>query len=168
MIMKCELCNDNIASVVFFVLDKEEKIEKKLYLCEFCANKGPVYSFVVNQNQQSLHQKKFSLPKETDEDTSVLSCSYCLTSAKDFLESGLLGCAHCYGTFQELIRDLITEKQPELIHRGKVPVRLFRRKKIKKDIDHLRQIYQRCLEEENYEQASGVVRRLKQLESYLR
>ncbi len=52
MIMKCELCNDNIASVVFFVLDKEEKIEKKLYLCEFCANKVPVYSFVVNQNQQ--------------------------------------------------------------------------------------------------------------------
>jgi len=168
MIMKCELCNDKIASIVFFVLDKEENIEKKLYLCEFCANTVPVSCLVTNQNQKPLHLKKFSLPKETDKNTSRLSCSYCLTSAKDFLESGLLGCAHCYGTFQELIRDFIIDKQPELIHRGKVPVRLFRRKKIKRDIDQMKQTYQRCLEEENYEQASGVVRRLKKLESYLR
>lgn len=49
-----------------------------------------------------------------------------------------------------------------------MPIRLFQRKKLKKDIDQMRQIYQKCLEKENYEEAYGVGRRLKRLESYLR
>ncbi|MBP8933238.1 MAG: hypothetical protein KBG67_02265 [Candidatus Atribacteria bacterium] len=166
--MKCELCNDNIASVVLFVLDKEEKLEKTFYLCEFCANKVPVSCLVMNQNQPSPTIKKFSLPKEISENTPGLSCSYCLTTVEEFLKSGLLGCSHCYEAFRGIIRDLMVGKQPELIHRGKKPVRLNRRIKIEKDINQMRQIYQKCLEEENYEKASGVIQRLKRLESYLR
>ena len=164
--MKCEFCS-NRASVVFFVLDKEEKIEKKYYLCEVCANKIPVSCFVVNQIQQPSQLRKFTNPRETEENLSGLFCSYCLIKAKDFLESGLLGCAHCYDSFYKLIQDCVSLKQPELIHRGKIPIRLFRQIKLKKDIDHMRQIYQRCLEKENYEEASGVARRLQKLESYL-
>lgn len=165
--MKCELCN-NIASVVFFVLDKEEKIEKKYYLCGVCASKVPVSCFVVNPIRQSSQLKKISPQKEIDENASGLSCSYCLTTVKGFLESGFLGCPHCYSAFHELIGNCISEKQPELVHQGKVPIRLFRQKKLKKEIDQMRQAYQRCLEEENYEEASGIARRLKRLESHLK
>ena len=167
MTMKCELCN-NTASVAFFVLDKEEKIEKKFYLCEVCASKVPVSCFVVNQIQQPSRLKQFSIPKQTEENISGIFCSYCLTSAKDFLENGLLGCPRCYDSFSELIQDCISVKQLKLTHRGKMPIRLFQRKKLKKDIDQMRQIYQKCLEKENYEEAYGVARRLKRLESYLR
>jgi len=167
MTMKCEICNEKTASFVIYIIDKEDKLGKKFFLCEDCANKIPVSCFVLNQNQSSP-MKKLPTYSEKTRIYQDLSCSYCLTTYQDFLDSGFLGCSHCYETFYDLLRDSISKIQPELIHRGKIPLRLSHRKKIELSMNRMRISYQKCLEEENYEKAEHIKHLLRRLESYLK
>jgi len=91
--MKCEICNEKTASFVIYIIDKEDKLGKKFFLCEDCANKIPVSCIVLNQNQSSP-MKKLPTYGEKTRIYQDLSCSYCLTTYQDFLDSGFLGCSH--------------------------------------------------------------------------
>jgi len=167
MIMKCEICNEKSASLIIYVIDKEEKLGKKLFLCEDCASKIPVSCLVLNQHQNSPIKKPFHSKEDTGY-FSDLVCDYCLTTFQEYLDSGFLGCACCYETFHELLQNSILKKQPELTHQGKIPQRLYRRKKIEQDLNQMKMNYQKCLEEENYEKAEHIIHLLRRLESYLK
>jgi len=48
-------------------------------------------------------------------------CPGCQKTLADFRDSGRLGCAQCYATFQDKIGELIEKVQKSDQHRGKVP-----------------------------------------------
>ena len=45
-------------------------------------------------------------------------CAYCGTSLRDFRASGRLGCAHCYGAFEQSLRELLRRVHGSTKHEG--------------------------------------------------
>ena len=49
------------------------------------------------------------------------TCKYCGKTLKDFSESGLLGCEHCYETFSEELSVILSKLHGVTEHKGKAP-----------------------------------------------
>ena len=50
-----------------------------------------------------------------------LTCKYCKTELQDFLDTGFVGCAHCYDVFKSYAKELAVDIHGRIGHVGKVP-----------------------------------------------
>ncbi|MCX6090711.1 MAG: hypothetical protein WCP87_06830 [Atribacterota bacterium] len=165
--MKCHLCQEKEATLVVFIVDKEERVRNKLHLCESCASKIPVSCLVLG-HIQSLPDRKTEVASEKRDPYLDMECGHCLTTFRECLEKGFLGCSHCYEEFFEMLRESIIQKQTELVYRGKVPLRLSHKKRVERDIREMKKDIQHCVDAENYEKAEQLQRMVKRLESFLK
>jgi protein arginine kinase activator len=61
---------------------------------------------------QAVQQQAAQLPGD------AARCSYCGTSLRDFRASGRLGCAQCYGAFEQSLRELLRRVHGGTRHEG--------------------------------------------------
>jgi protein arginine kinase activator len=119
--MRCDSCHERDAVVELTQIADDKKIE--LHLCEKCAaEKGistsaslakiPVGGFVAALGKGS--QAAAALPNITQTGT----CPACGASLEDFRETGRLGCAECYRTFEAPLRDLLRRLHGASRHLG--------------------------------------------------
>ena len=55
--------------------------------------------------------------------TSAIFCPKCLHSLKEYIETGFVGCEHCYKVFYEQIDKYIKDFQVSNIHTGKMYIK---------------------------------------------
>ena len=119
--MRCDSCHERDAVVELTQIADDKKVE--LHLCEKCAaEKGistsaslakiPVGGFVAALGKGS--QAAAALPSITQTGT----CPACGASLEDFRETGRLGCAECYRTFEAPLRDLLRRLHGASRHLG--------------------------------------------------
>ena len=118
---RCDNCHERDAVVELTQVADDTKVE--LHLCEKCAaekgistsaslTKIPVGGFVAALGKGG--QAAAALPSFTHTGT----CPTCGGSLEDFRETGRLGCADCYRTFEAPLRDLLRRLHGASRHLG--------------------------------------------------
>ena len=115
--MICSQCQERDA--VVHLTQIVENAVTQVHLCEQCAAergietnvslpKHPLGDFLQAAQQQALQH-----PGD------AARCSYCGTSLGDFRSSGRLGCARCYGAFEQSLKDLLRRVHGSATHVGR-------------------------------------------------
>lgn len=120
--MRCTQCHEREAVVFLTQIAQDQVI--KLHLCERCAaekgvetsatlGKTPVGTFLATMGKGL--EAAAALPAGIDPPE---ACPVCGATLSDFRESGRLGCAHCYQTFESALRDLLRRLHGSSRHLG--------------------------------------------------
>ena len=115
--MKCEICEQNEATVLFKQV--VEGSVREMRVCMDCAQKN---GFDL-QSPMALTDFLFGLgttpPRE--EDVRECRCACCGMTLSDFRKTSRLGCARCYETFAEEFSPMLLSMHRGNRHEGKVP-----------------------------------------------
>ena len=115
--MICSQCQERDA--VVHLTQIVENAVAQVHLCEKCAaERGIETSVSMPKNPlgdflQAAQQQAQQLPGD------AARCSYCGTSLRDFRASGKLGCARCYGAFEQSLKDLLRRVHGSATHVGR-------------------------------------------------
>lgn len=94
-------------------------------------------------------------------------CQKCNTSLVEFFKSGIVGCANCYKTFENEIRNLLLQKQGSINHVGKISLKHSSKIKTKEMIAELEKEKEKAAEEENYILAEDLKNKIEKLRGEL-
>ena len=161
--MLCDQCHERDA--VLNLTQIVENAVTQLHLCEKCAAERGLESTVsmpkhpLGEFLQQAQQQALQIPGD------AARCAYCGTSLRDFRASGRLGCAHCYGAFEQSLRDLLRRVHGSARHTGRryeppQPDELQRAVTLGELRDRLR----RAIEGEQFELAADIRDRIRVLE----
>jgi protein arginine kinase activator len=115
--MVCDNCRERDA--VVHLTQIVEAVVSQVHLCEQCAaargiettatapGPNPLGDFL-----QAVQQQAAQMPGD------AARCAYCGTSLRDFRASGRLGCAQCYGAFEQSLRELLRRVHGSTRHTG--------------------------------------------------
>lgn len=157
----CQLCRQRPATVHYTRIINGQKAE--MVVCEACAREN-------NDIQISFHKLLSSImgmevPKEVpNEPVPVLKCASCGMTAEEFNKTGLLGCTECYTTFGDMMQTLIKRIHGNAKHHGKIPVKMAAKLQPARNLMAMKQELQKCIQEENYEQAAILRDKIKEAE----
>lgn len=164
--MSCDQCHEREAVVHLTQIVNEEVTT--VHLCERCAAekgvegaglpaKTPLGDFLA-----AIGKGQLGVPMGTVE---LTQCPTCGATLQDFRESGRLGCADCYRTFEPQMRDLLRRVHGSTHHvgeryarRGSEPVTIGRAQ------EELREQLRLAVETENFELAAELRDRLRVIE----
>lgn len=149
--MLCDKCKQNNATFHSTVNINGNITET--HLCENCAKGNKLFSF-----------NEFLKPSFNDfgvlNDYSEPTCDSCGYTLSDFRETGMLGCANCYKTFNQIIMQNLSKIQPSLTHVGKKLNETAGLSEIEKEIKKLELELKTAVNEENYELASEIKKKI--------
>ncbi|HEV8408927.1 MAG TPA: UvrB/UvrC motif-containing protein [Gemmatimonadaceae bacterium] len=161
--MLCDQCHERDA--VLNLTQIVENAVTQLHLCEKCAAergiettvsmpKHPLGDFLDAVQQQALMH-----PSDSSR------CSFCGTSLKDFRASGRLGCAQCYGAFEQSLKDLLRRVHGSAQHVGRVYA-VPNPELLERDVSlgALRAQLQKAIENEEFETAARLRDEIRTLE----
>jgi protein arginine kinase activator len=167
--MLCDHCGERPAAI--HLTQIEGNSVTTAHLCEQCAaekgvhtgttvSKLPLSGLVASVG----HGAAAALPADAD----AGACAFCGATLQDFRETGRLGCAHCYATFEPQLRDLLRRIHGGHHHTGKlylaVPVGGAAPVDTPRVLDELRDRLRRAVQAENFELAAELRDRIKALE----
>lgn len=161
--MVCDLCKDGEA--VIQLTEIEGSGVRQLHLCEKCAAERGVETTItaakpqINNFLQTIHEQMATPRGE------AAQCSFCGGTLADFRATGRLGCAHCYETFENSLRDLLRRVHGNSRHIGRRYVA-----PLPADLPHvstateLRDRLKRAIDAEQFELAADLRDKLRGLE----
>jgi len=165
--MLCDHCNDRPAAIHLTQIEGNDVTTA--HLCEQCAaekgiqagttvTKLPLAGFVASVGQGAAA----ALPPDAD----AGSCEFCGATLQDFRDTGRLGCAHCYATFEPHLRELLRRIHGAPHHTGKLylPATSASPEDPEQHIELLREQLRRAVDAENFEAAAELRDRIKALE----
>ena len=157
--MICENCGKNEATTVV----KQTIIgdSRTLHLCSSCANSMMFGSFFPDFGINSLFSNSMTQPAST---RARKVCDYCKTSLEEILETGKIGCAHCYETFSQDLARSIEKIHGKSVHTGKVPKSAKGTIKVKNLLTEYKMELNRLIAQEEFEKAAELRDKIKQLE----
>jgi protein arginine kinase activator len=161
--MLCDQCHERDA--VLNLTQIVENAVTQLHLCEKCAAARGIETTVsmpkhpLGDFLQAVQQQALEVPGD------AVRCSYCGTSLRDFRASGRLGCAQCYGAFEQSLRDLLRRVHGSAKHVGRRydvtnPALLER----DAALGQLRERLQQAIHSEEFEKAAALRDQIRTLE----
>lgn len=149
--MKCDKCNDRVATVILTQIVGEKQIN--LYLCESCAAKTEgLLANDLNTLQNFLNSiingKTPLIKNETTK------CSQCGMTLNDFKKTSKAGCSDCYKTFEVYFEPIVKRIHSNLKHTGKKPAKKAEQDKIIMYLNQLKTSLKKAIEDEEYELAA--------------
>jgi protein arginine kinase activator len=165
--MLCDQCHERDA--VLNLTQIVENAVTQLHLCEKCAAERGIETTVsmpkhpLGEFLQAVQQQALQLPGDS------ARCSYCGTSLRDFKVSGRLGCAQCYGAFEQSLRDLLRRVHGSAQHVGRayeVPNPLLLERDV--SLGALRAQLAKAIESEEFETAARLRDQIRTLEVSVR
>lgn len=115
--MVCSQCQERDALV--HLTQIVDNAVTQVHLCERCAaergieTSTSVPTHPLGEFLQAVQQQATQMPGD------AARCSYCGTSLRDFRASGRLGCARCYGAFEQSLKDLLRRVHGNASHVGR-------------------------------------------------
>lgn len=161
--MVCDNCHERDAVVNLTTI--ENNAVRQLHLCEQCAAERGVETTVaapkhpLGEFLQAMQQQ--SVPASTD----AGRCAFCGLTMKDFRDTGRMGCARCYTTFESSMRELLRRVHGGSRHIGRV-YRAPKEEVLEKAgvLGELRDKLRRAIELEQFEAAAELRDRIRVLE----
>ncbi len=114
--MVCDQCGERDA--VVHLTQIVENAVTQVHLCERCAAERGIETTVAEPKHplgdflQAVQQQAAQMPGD------AARCAYCGTSIREFRASGRLGCARCYGAFEQSLRELLRRVHGSTKHDG--------------------------------------------------
>lgn len=154
--MKCQFCNQNLATV--HLTDIINKQKRELHLCESCAREQQLLPAGPSPqlNLQALVQLIMGQPTPTD--PGALTCPTCGLKYAAFRADGRLGCPDDYDAFRVAIEPLLERIHRGTRHEGKAPRAAAKRA----ELTELRGLLEAAVAVENYEDAARIRDRIRQ------
>lgn len=164
--MKCDLCDK---SAVVHEVTIQDGVKREVHLCETCARDAGVSIPAHKPIEQVLSQFVVSKPKRSRRSSAAVTCEGCGHRLADFRQSGLLGCAKCYETFErDLVAVIERAQNSGTAHAGKCPRRLGTSIDRQLTIQRLVRDLEHAVSSEQFERAAELRDRLSTLESNLK
>ncbi len=161
--MVCDNCHERDAVVNLTTI--ENNSVRQLHLCEQCAAERGVETTVAAPKHplgEFLHAvQQQTVPASTE----AGKCAFCGLTMKDFRDTGRMGCARCYTTFEASMRELLRRVHGGSRHTGQ-NYRLPREEVLEKAgvLGELRDKLRRAIEQEQFEAAAELRDRIRVLE----
>ena len=161
--MMCDVCHEREAEVNLTTI--ENNTVRQLHLCAPCAAERGVETSAT-PSKHPLGQfleavQKQSMPASTE----AGKCAFCGLTMRDFRETGRLGCARCYTTFEPSMRELLRRVHGGPRHSGRVykapAEQVFEKAG---QLGELRDKLRRAIEQEQFEAAAELRDRIRVLE----
>lgn len=159
--MVCEHCKERDA-VVNLTKIKDNTVTHQ-HLCERCAAEQGVETTVVQPKTSALTDFLQAVnEKATAVTGDQAACHFCGATARDFRQSGRVGCARCYGAFERSLRELLRRLHNATRHTGRryVPPAADLVEQAGQ-LDQLRDRLQRAIDAEQFELAAELRDRLR-------
>ncbi len=115
--MICDNCQERDA-VVNLTKVKDGTVRQQ-HLCERCAAEQGVETTVATPKPalsdflQAVNQQAVAAPGDQS------ACHFCGATARDFRQSGRVGCARCYNAFERSLRELLRRLHGNAKHTGR-------------------------------------------------
>ncbi len=160
--MLCEKCEKNHATTHIRSVVNGTVTEK--HLCSSCAaSEG--YVDIKSNNLSQMLSSVFGDSATTAKKSQVTRCGCCGSTFADIAKSGKCGCPECYTTFYEQLLPYFKRVHGSIKHIGKRPNRVSVATEQSVDtVQELRDLLNKLVSEEKYEQAAVVRDKIKQLE----
>lgn len=162
--MLCQQCQerDAVLNLTHLVGDAVQQV----HLCEKCAAERGLPTTIsmpkaspLGDFLSSVQQQVSAMPGD------AARCAYCGTSLRDFRASGRLGCAQCYGAFEQSLRDLLRRVQGNVKHVGRRYASPSAEGRSRDEtLDELRQRLSDAVTREEFETAAALRDQIRSLE----
>ena len=155
--MKCQICNENEAYIVFTQIINNKKIV--LHICSECAKKKGLsveFETAILPPPLTPFIGGLSEDEEKDEDVKIpaLTCNSCGLTFAEFKKIGLFGCDRCHEAFGNYIKNLLKQIHGTAVHEGSEPKGVSEEVKIQEELEYLQLQLQHSVEVEDYERAA--------------
>lgn len=168
--MRCEHCREREA--VIHLTQIQNAQVTTLHLCEPCAAEKGIETGTPS-GKFPLQDFLATLGKSGAEAAAPgpdLACPACGATLRDFRQTGRLGCAECYRTFEAPLRDLLRRLHGSAQHTGEsyagegVPVAVAAPAPVPDAVADLKERLRRAVETEDFELAAELRDRIRLLE----
>ena len=159
--MMCQKCGKHAATT--HIRRNVNGTVSEMYLCARCAqqeNLAPMFSGFM----PTLTDFWGSLFGDTAPSTDTTRCEGCGKSFSDIIQSGKVGCAHCYTTFYDQLLPSIQRIHGRSAHTGRTLPVSDEQKRLHGQIEQLKAELQRQVDAQNYEECARLRDQIKQLE----
>jgi protein arginine kinase activator len=161
--MLCENCKERDANVHLTRI--VENAVTQVHLCEKCARaKGVETTITMPQHPlgdilQAVQQQAAGTPRDAG------TCSFCGATSRDFRATGRLGCAHCYESMENSLREMLHKLHGSSKHVGQryTPPQVQMESKVD-SIHDLEDRLRRAVESEQFELAAELRDRIRVIE----
>ena len=160
--MICQICKKNEATVTIAKVVELKKTE--LYLCSDCAHSflgSTISSFSfsqynINEILENLLSSfiKLDIKEGTENLNKNDNCPYCGIAYQEFVQSGKLGCNHCYEYFRKQLHPILCRLHGNVEHIGKITPAFKERNIRLKRINEIKDEMQGLILKEEYEKAA--------------
>lgn len=167
----CELCGEEPATM--HLLRVVDGTVSHTHLCAHCAEgmaeqtEGLALVLAVPSVLRSLSKKSSGDLEDTAVEAPASReesfCGVCGTTLSDLKESGMVGCANCYGVFADHLEATVRREAEPIEHLGKVPLRGPESDSLRHEMMRLERMLRELVAHERFEEAAGVRDRLAEL-----
>ncbi len=147
--MRCDFCNTKEATLVICFANARGHSQKRLFVCQTCAEQLSLSHLVDKKGVMHTLSQEVKTEKEH-------VCSWCGLSIEEARRTNSVGCPSCYRNFIREFEEWIGQYQLGNVHRGKVPLRWARVRKIRERVEKMVRELKKCIAEENYERAEQI------------
>jgi protein arginine kinase activator len=157
----CQICKQRTATVHFTRVINGKKVE--MYVCERCARENSEIKVNIHNLLSGIlgMDAKKGIASGTME---MITCPSCGMTAREFNKTGMLGCTNCYNVFNDSIQTLLKRIHGNVKHHGKIPIKMTGKIMEAKNLLKLKEELQKCIQEENYEQAAVIRDKIREIE----
>ena len=170
--MLCQQCHKRPANVHLTKIVNGDKVE--MLLCDQCAREksqlgfggfGPslnindFLSGFIGLSHIDTHEE--CVPREA-------CCEVCGMSFENFSKTGKMGCSNCYVKYGERLKPVLKRLHGNYEHTGKAPESISKILDVSREIERLKELLGKAIQDEEYEKAAEIRDRIKAVEGGLR
>ena len=151
-VVRCSFCKKNSATLHYTEVINNKM--QKIHLCEECARQKGIdveLPFSFSDVLAALSGGLQALADGTDTDECPVACTTCGLTLKELAKNGRMGCAACYDTFGDTLRDIVKSVQKSPNHAGKAPAHHLQHEDRAQRLAELEQSLRCAIAEERYE-----------------
>jgi len=164
--MLCDDCRQRVSTIIH--IGKREGEKKILHLCQVCIEKRGI-PIPVLRNPVQLETGSTEMMKQLAEEgildrrdpSDSEMCTACGWSLGNLRETGLLGCPHCYTSFESQLMILLKKLHGSDSHLGKVYTQEGEWPQKEEDEIILKSALEEAIKMEEFEQAAQIRDRLR-------
>lgn len=162
--MLCEDCQKNEATIHYKEIINDHY--RELHLCEGCATRRglEVVPFPSSPSLINFLTGLTEIDKEILLEEKTYECQRCHYRFSNFKERGVLGCSHCYKTFEGQLINMLQNIHGNIQHRGKIPTKISGEVASRDRILRLKEELKIAVRDEEFEKAAKLRDEIKELE----
>ncbi len=164
--MICQICNKNQATV--HLTEIQDNRTSELHVCMACAQQKGLApqpdpkKFSVGELGAKVYD---SMATGEEEKIGPVQCPHCGMPYSAFKDTGRLGCAECYTTFQARLRRILRSYHGSTRHSGKHPSAGGEALARTRAMQRLQDDLQRAIDREEFERAAELRDQIRALET---